>query len=250
MGVVLALFCIGLVMAAFEVRLRLAYGRFLRGDREPFDRLQYKGLRHIISVVKAYAGFRVLIEYGSAVNLPRSFLLVSNHQSLADIPVLAYSLPERPVRFVAKKELARGIPAFSFGLRKGEHALIDRHGDFKAAQAELIRLARLAEERGICPVVFPEGTRSRSGHVGAFHSAAVRTILTHAALPVVSVAVGGGFEISHFRDLVRNLKDCVYRVKFLSLYPATGQRNAVHEILRQSHDEIERQVEQWRQQKT
>ena len=250
MGVVLALLCIGLVMAVFEVRLRLAYGRFLRGDRQAFDRLQYEGLRHIIALVKAYAGFRVLIDYRPAVALPRSFLLVSNHQSLADIPVLAYSLPGRRVRFVAKKELGRGIPAFSFGLRKGEHALIDRHGEFKAAQAELIRLARMAEERGICPVVFPEGTRSRSGHVGAFHSAAVRTILAHAELPVVSVAVAGGFEISHLRGLIRNLKGCVYRVRFLSLYPHTGQRNAVHEILQRSHDEIERQVEQWRQQKT
>jgi 1-acyl-sn-glycerol-3-phosphate acyltransferase len=151
---------------------------------------------------------------------------------------------------VAKKELGRGIPAFSFGLRKGDHALIDRHGDFKTAQAELVRLARLAREEGVCPVVFPEGTRSRSGSVGPFHSAAVRTILSHAELPVVSVAVGGGFQISHFRELTRNLKNCVYRVKFLSLYPAPTRRRAVQEILQKSHDEIERQVDQWRQQRT
>ena len=235
-------------MLAYEVLFRLASGRVARGDRELFDRLQYGGLRRLIAVVKAYAGFRVLIEHGPGTKLPGTFLLLSNHQSLADIPVLAYSLPGRPVRFVAKKELGRGIPGFSFALRAGDHALIDRHGDFRAAKAKLIRLAQLARDQGICPAVFPEGTRSRSGQVGAFHSAAVRTILSHAELPVVSVAVGGGLQISHFRDLLRNLRNCVYRVKFLSLYPPCGARGEVHRILQQSHDEIERQVEQWKRQ--
>ncbi|MBN1835757.1 MAG: 1-acyl-sn-glycerol-3-phosphate acyltransferase [Spirochaetales bacterium] len=250
MGVVLALLCVGLLLVVYEVLFRLVSPRVARGDRELFDRLQYGGLRRLIAVVKAYAGFQVRIERRIGVELPRTFLLVCNHQSLADIPVLAYSLPDRPVRFVAKKELARGIPALSFALRNGSHALIDRHGDFRSAQTELIRLARLAREQGICPAVFPEGTRSRSGRVGAFHSAAVRTILSQAELPVVSVAVGGGLQISHLRNLIRNLKDCVYRVKFLSLYPPAVGRGAVHRILQQSHDEIERQVDQWKQQRT
>jgi 1-acyl-sn-glycerol-3-phosphate acyltransferase len=250
MGVVLALLCMGLIVVAYDLLFRIVHGSTARGHTEPFDRLQAESLRRLIAVVKAYAGFRVFIDSCVPGALPGTFLLIANHQSLADIAVLAYSLPGRRVRFVAKKELGRGIPGLSFALRKGNHALIDRGGDFKAAQAELVSLARRAVDQGICPVVFPEGTRSRSGGVGTFHSAAVRTILSHADLPVVSVAVGGGFEISHFRDLVKNLRNCVYRVRFLSVYPAARERTSVHRILQQSHDEIAEQVEEWKQQRT
>jgi 1-acyl-sn-glycerol-3-phosphate acyltransferase len=250
MGVVLAFLCIGLIMLAYELLFRLAYIGYLGGDATWIDRLQHEGLRQLIAVVKAYTGFRLRIESAVSGTLPRAFLLISNHQSLADIPVLVSALPKHNLRFVAKKELSRGIPGFSFGLRAARHALIDRRGSFKDSQVRLIRLARMARDEGVCPVVFPEGTRSRTGRVGTFHSAAVRTILGCARLPVLSVAVGGGREISHLRGLARNLRDSVYRVRFLSLYPPAGTRGAVHDILRQSHDEIAKQVETWTQHRT
>ena len=249
MGVLLAFLCMGLILVISEVLLRLSYALGVRGRGRLFKRLEYDSLRQLIAVVKTYAGFRLIVDSRLTEHLPRTFLLIANHQSLADIPVLAYSLPGHSLRFVAKKELGRGIPGLSFALRKGNHALIDRHGDFKSAQAQLIRLAQRSRD-GVCPTVFPEGTRSRSGRVGRFHSAAVRTILSNAELPVVSVAVGGGLRISHFRGLLRNLGDCVYRVRFLSLYPPARERTTVHRILQQSYDEIANQVEQWRHSKT
>jgi 1-acyl-sn-glycerol-3-phosphate acyltransferase len=250
MGVLLAFLCIGLIMVVYELLFRLAFVGYARGERTWFNRLQSQGLRQLIAVVKAYTGFRLSIESAIAVELPRSFLLISNHQSLADIPVLGYALPNHNVRFVAKKELGRWIPGFSFGLRAGGHALIDRRGGFRDSQAELLRLARLAQEQEVCPVVFPEGTRSRTGDVGEFHSAAVRTILGGARLPVLSVAVGGGLKISHLQGLSRNLRSTRYRVRFLSLYPPAETRSSVQDILRQSHDEIAKQVETWKQHRT
>jgi 1-acyl-sn-glycerol-3-phosphate acyltransferase len=250
MGVLMALLCIGLLMVVYELLFRLASPGYARGQRGRFNHLQHEGTRLLIAAVKTYAGFRIRVDSSLSGKLPPTFLLISNHQSLADIPVLSYSLPNHSVRFVAKKELARGIPAFSAALRIGNHALIDRHGDFRAAQAELIRLARRAREEGICPAVFPEGTRSRTGRVGEFHTAAVRTILSHAEIPVLSVALGGGLRISHIGGLLKNLRNCVYRVQFLSLYPPARTRNSVHRILQQSRDEIVKQVAQWKQQET
>jgi 1-acyl-sn-glycerol-3-phosphate acyltransferase len=172
-------------------------------------------------------------------------MILSNHQSLADIPILSYVFYQNTVGFVAKRELRRGFPSVSVALRKGKHALINRQRDFNAARRELIRLARYARE-GVCPVVFPEGTRSRTGKVGAFHSAAVRTILDETEMPIVSVAVDGGYRIAGIRGLITNLPGCIYRVKLLSLYPVTRQRNKVKDILDSSHREISAQVDQWR----
>jgi 1-acyl-sn-glycerol-3-phosphate acyltransferase len=153
---------------------------------------------------------------------------------------------KRIVGFVAKKELRRGFPAVSVALRKGKHALISRRGDFSTARRELLKLARYSQE-GVCPVVFPEGTRSRTGRVGAFHSAAVRTILEEQQMPIVTVAVDGGYRIADVRGLITNLAKCVYRVKLLSLYPLPRQRNQIKKILETSHSEISKQVEQWRE---
>ena len=66
--------------------------------------------------------------------LPRVFLIVSNHQSLADIPAVTVCFPRHPVRFVAKRELRRGIPYISRSLRFGRSALVSRTRDFGEGQ--------------------------------------------------------------------------------------------------------------------
>ena len=82
--------------------------------------------------------------------------------------------------------------------------------------------------------------------MGPFHSAAVRTILDEAGMPVLSVAVDGGYRIAGLRGLLTNLRDCIYRVKLLSLYPETRDRRKIKEIIDASRREISKQVEQWR----
>jgi 1-acyl-sn-glycerol-3-phosphate acyltransferase len=203
----------------------------------------------VLAAAKLYAGFRLVVENTLNSALPPQFMILSNHQSLADIPILAYVFSGYTVGFVAKRELRRGFPSVSVALRKGKHALISRRGAFGRARRELIKLAHYAPE-GVCPVVFPEGTRSRTGRVNAFHSAAVRTILDERPMPIVSVAVDGGYRIAGIRGLITNLRGCIYRLKLLSLYPQTRQRGRIKEILESSHREISIQVEQWRKTET
>jgi 1-acyl-sn-glycerol-3-phosphate acyltransferase len=244
MGILVALLGVLLILCVCDVRMRVAYYLNPRQRFSVMSRMQSWGLRVIVAVVKAYGGLRVRLQNRLQASLPERFLILANHQSLVDIAVLAYAFPRHNVRFVAKKELGRGVPGISFMLSHGRHALIGRRGGFRETQAELIRLARFSRRHPICPAVFPEGTRSRE--VRKFHSAAVRTIMAHHALPAVSVAVDGGYRISRLGDLIRNLRGCVYRVRLLSLYPAPDRRGDVQGLLEQSHDEIQRQVNKWK----
>jgi 1-acyl-sn-glycerol-3-phosphate acyltransferase len=82
--------------------------------------------------------------------------------------------------------------------------------------------------------------------VKRFHSAAVRTVLAHHALPALSVAVNGGYRISRLKNLVRNLRGTEYRVRLLSLYPPPAKRGDVQVMIERAHDEIQRQVNEWR----
>jgi 1-acyl-sn-glycerol-3-phosphate acyltransferase len=249
MGIILTLLCLGFIFLVWDIRLRISYSLYGRKDYDRFNQVQIQGARYVLAAATTYAGFRLLIEDALRKRLPAQFMILSNHQSLADIPILAYVFFGNVVGFVAKRELRRGFPSVSIALRKGKHALINRRGDFAAARKELIKLARYARG-GVCPVVFPEGTRSRSGKVGIFHSAAVRTILEDTQMPVVSVAVDGGHRIGHFKGLIANLHNCIYRVKLLSLYAATADRVKIKDIIDRSHREISGQVEKWRKNET
>jgi 1-acyl-sn-glycerol-3-phosphate acyltransferase len=246
MGVIVTLLCLVLIFLVWDLRLRISYCLYGKRRYERFNWVQIQGARLVLVAAKTYAGFRLIVEDTLSNRLPERFMILSNHQSLADIPILAYVFSKRIVGFVAKKELRRGFPAVSVALRKGKHALIRRRGDFSTARRELVKLARYSQE-GVCPVVFPEGTRSRTGIVGAFHSAAVRTILEQQQMPIVTVAVDGGYRIAGIRGLITNLAKCVYRVKLLSLYPLPRKRNQIKKILENSHSEISKQVEQWRE---
>ena len=248
MGLIVTLLCLIFIFLVWDIRLRISYCLYGRRHYSRFNRVQIQGARYVLVAAKIYAGFRLIVENALARGLPAQFMVLSNHQSLADIPILAYVFSRHTLGFVAKRELRRGFPAVSIALRKGRHALISRKGEFASARRELVKLARYSRE-GVCPAVFPEGTRSRSGQVGAFHSAAVRTILDEQQMPILSVAVEGGYRITDIRGLITNLPGCIYRVKLLTLYPVTEQRGRIKEILKKSHREITEQVKQWRKNK-
>lgn len=161
MGVLIFFLTTLLVLSIVDLRIRLLF--LLAPSRtawREFDRLQYLGCRWIVRLARVYGGLKVVRESAPGVTIPGSALIVANHQSLVDIPMLIYAFPGRSLRFVAKRELKFGLPAFSVALRKGRHALIERRGGMSANERRLRRLAREAAREGWCPVVFPEGTRS------------------------------------------------------------------------------------------
>jgi len=201
--------------------------------------------RLILNFASRLAGLRIEAEKFPEAILPRTLMIVTNHQSLVDIPVLIKAFPRHALRFVTKRELARGIPMISIFLKRGGHARISRTGDYREGRKELVRLADLSG-KGFSPVVFPEGSRSRTGALRKFHSGAFRVILEHAHLPVLSVAMDGGYSISRLGTLFSRLGSTVYRVKPLHLYPAPRGKQEILNLLAKIEKEISSQIKEWR----
>jgi 1-acyl-sn-glycerol-3-phosphate acyltransferase len=170
-------------------------------------------------------------------------MLVANHQSLADIVVILAAFNDLPIRFVAKAELRKSFPAVSPVLRFQRHALIDRRGNFRAALAELRRLGRRSRG-GLCPVVFPEGTRSRTGEIGTFHTGALKAIHTVTPMPLACVALEGGSRIVSFADIRGGMSGTVYRVRVLATRDVSSAQ--IQSTLQEFHDLIARQLSAWR----
>lgn len=121
---------------------------------------------------------------------PGPVVYASNHSSMFDIWALAAALPGS-VRFVAKQELTR-VPLVGSAMVVAGHVTIDRANPARAIEA--YERAAAVIRSGISAVVFPEGTRSRTGELLAFKNAPFGLAIA-AQVPVVPVYVRDTFAI-------------------------------------------------------
>ena len=129
---------------------------------------------------------RVNVEGGERADAQRSFIVVCNHESMYDIPVV-YGFSGLDMRWVMKRELRR-VPAIGIGCRMLGHVFIDR-SDRRAANAA-IRAAAQRLDQGIGMIFFPEGTRSGSDEMLPFKLGAFRLAIEN-ELPVLPMTVVG-----------------------------------------------------------
>lgn len=131
-----------------------------------------------------------------AANTP--LIIVTNHQSMYDIPPIIWYMRKYHPKFVSKKELGKGLPSVSFNLRHGGSALIDRKDGAQALSA-IARLGQYIEQHGRSAVIFPEGTRSRDGHPKAFKTNGLKTLLKNApSALVVPISINNSWKLLRY----------------------------------------------------
>jgi len=161
-------------------------------------------------------GWRVRVE--GMGGLPAGgAVLVSNHQSLVDIPLLLAAFP-RPVKFIAKRELGE-IPLFGKAMAAAGNLFVDREDPRDTVQ--MLRDAGARLRGGELLVVFPEGTRSMDGSIGEFKPGAF-FLAQRSGAPVVPVYIDGGNRALPKGSLRFRPADLLVRV----LPPLSGEEGA------------------------
>ena len=117
-------------------------------------------------------------------------VLVSNHASAADIPILFGNLPFQ-FRVIAKDSLFR-IPILGWCMSLAGYINIDRTNARKAVKS----LKRAAQKlrAGLPVLVFPEGTRTKTGELQPFKGGAF-LVAIEAGVPVIPIGIQGSFDI-------------------------------------------------------
>jgi 1-acyl-sn-glycerol-3-phosphate acyltransferase len=136
-------------------------------------------------LILATTGVRVRVEGLDALEPGKTYIFVSNHQSLYDIPVLFWWLPYQ-LRIIAKESLG-SFPFIGWHLRRTGHLLVDRRNPDRAG---ILARWRGLVVSGLSLIIFPEGTRSADGRVGRFKAGSFMLAL-EAGLPVVPISLVG-----------------------------------------------------------
>lgn len=142
------------------------------------------------TLVTRVAGVRYRVE--GRERIPSGpVVFIANHRSNFDIPILWLALG-RPVRFIAKRELAR-IPFFGWAMVLLGHVVIDR-GDSEQARATMTKAVERVRG-GVSVLVFPEGTRGTPELIARERLGRLKKggiiLATRAGVPLVPVAIAG-----------------------------------------------------------
>lgn len=232
------LLAFGLALVVFDIA-----GRVVR----PFSLRAFEyvmaGLQRTLTALFVICGTRVELERPASIRPHTGYAVISNHQSLLDIAIIGGMLFTNFPKYVAKKELGRGIPSISLNLKRGGNALIDRT-DRRQALRAIRDMAVTAQERGVSVVIFPEGTRSREGTLGEFKKAGSIALLRHAdALPVVPMAIDGAWKLIE-HNMMPVPWGMTVRVRFGEPIPRTpGDEEAV---LAKAQAFISATLDEWR----
>jgi 1-acyl-sn-glycerol-3-phosphate acyltransferase len=183
-GTLLFLPVFGTILVVFEVAQRVAR---LFGQR---PQEYVAGVLQIV-LVRAFrlCGTRVEVERAPGVEPAGRYIVISNHQSMFDIPILGAALFWNFPKYISKRELGRRIPSVSYNLRRGGHVLIDR-ADAPTAIAAIRELGSRVRAGQASAVIFPEGTRARGGLLGEFRRGGLTALLEEAPdAPVLPVTI-------------------------------------------------------------
>ncbi len=141
-------------------------------------------------VLMRIAGIKLKV-YG-VENVPKNkpVIFIANHCSHLDIGCLCRILPVN-LHFIGKKELI-WMPVVGWYMFVAGHIFIDRSNRKKAIVS--LKKAALKIKSGKSVVLFPEGTRSRTGEIGEFKKGAFHLALI-AGIEIVPIHIDGTFKV-------------------------------------------------------
>lgn len=117
-------------------------------------------------------------------------IFMGNHESLLDPPVLIGALPI-PAVYLSKKEIIWMVPVGWAALMAGT-ILIDRSNREKAVRSLFEAARQIRGGKNV--VIFPEGTRTRTGDLLPFKKGGF-ALAQDAGAPIVPLGIGGAFQM-------------------------------------------------------
>jgi 1-acyl-sn-glycerol-3-phosphate acyltransferase len=206
--VALAIVCLGLLAADPIQRLFIAPWVKLRPAR------RVTALGRWIQFLAWYVTAPLVRLGGASVPVPNrvvpaepGHLILMNHQSLFDIPLVVQTVDSGYVRIVTRERYGRSIPLISHMVRLYQYPLVDPSANRSVMRETLDRLEVIGRESDVPIAVFPEGTRTPGGEIGQFKQGALSRLLRSRAWTVHIFVADDFWQAAKFWDLAAAVPD-------------------------------------------
>ena len=147
--------------------------------------------RLVIKITLAILGVQARVRGLNAVDFSISQVVICNHLSNLDGPLLIGVLPVNP-RVLIKAE-ARKIPLVGWVMKLAGFVFVDRSSSQRRQEA-LAQAIEKVEKKHYSFLVFPEGTRSKDGRMRDFKKGSF-LIALRAGVPVLPVKISGTHQL-------------------------------------------------------
>ncbi len=191
---VLFYLCFGVTLVFFHIVQWITFNLFgYQAHKRTVDIMNW-----VILLCLRVLGTRFAFDAPTGIPENAPVIIVSNHQSLWDIPPIIWYLRKLHPKFIAKKELAKGVPGVSYNLRHGGSVLIDRK-DPKQATGQIKTMAEYISKNNRSVVIFPEGTRSKTGTPRPFKRKGLEMLFSHAPNAyVLPVTINNSWKLQQY----------------------------------------------------
>lgn len=198
----------------------------------------FRKLGYLIS--KVNPTWNVEIEGGENIDDRNPYVMVSNHLSNADIPVIS-NLPWE-MKWIAKKELF-GLPIAGWMMKMSGDISVDRSSSNK--RIGVFKRCKYYLDKNISVIFFPEGTRSRTGKVNRFAIGAFDLAIREQK-PILPIALDGTQDCLPKKSWVF-LPDVHVRMKVLDPVSTAGmEKEDALKLVEDVRRSIAAQIAEWR----
>ncbi len=161
-------------------------------------------IQRIADAVLLIVGIVGGAKFGSKVHIPGNpgVLIVMNHQSIMDVPVVVTSIRPLHPRIVSRARYARGKPLISHLIRLYQYPTVDPRATGKV---DLEKLKVAARDSPVPIMIFPEGTRTKDGEIGKLRRNGLRRILAARDWDVHVVTIDGYWRCAKYMDFVSSV---------------------------------------------
>lgn len=224
-----------LVKAAIET-LRISIPTLVDGllDRTDYHRCDGRLDSWSRNLVEQ-ARIHIVVEGLSHLNHGESYVVMSNHQSHYDIPIVFQALGI-PIRMVAKTELFR-IPVMGPAMSKSGFVEVDRQNSRRAIQQMRVAKHRLQHD-GLSIWIAPEGTRSVDGRLAEFKSGGFHLALATEAR-ILPLSICGSIKVHKSGEDHVHLGQRVKVVVHPTVDPAEYGKRRLRELMAVVRERIE-----------
>ena len=151
-------------------------------------------------------------------------LILMNHQSLFDIPMVVQSVSPGHPRIVTRMRYTRWIPQISHMTRLYRYLTVEPKGEASEMRRAIKELREAARTSEVPLALFPEGTRTKDGEIGKFRTSGMGVILRARPWRVYVLVTDGFWQVAKFKDFVGGVSKLRGRVELAGVLDWTDPK--------------------------